>query len=154
MSTRNAISSDEKKPNPYVNTRKTIRKQTSTANTTVASGTWPRDRLSSAHQLMIQLKANDVNSVPPYTFLFSRLPSPATNWPPAPNSRQNIAAVFRPEGVRLVPNAIGTRAAHPMARQMRPMGVGSAMGKLWLLCGSAACDIDPPGRFGREQRGA
>ena len=57
---------------------------------------------------------------------------------------QGFAAGFRPDGVRPAPNAIGTRAAHPMARQIRPMGVGSAMGRPGLLCGSAACDIDPP----------
>jgi hypothetical protein len=74
-----------------------------------------------------------VSSVPPRVFLFASDISPARNWPPAPKSRQNSAAVLKNMGraagsVGIQPNAIGTSAAQPMARPSRPSGVGSPKG--------------------------
>src|SRR5690349_5666950 len=78
------------------------------------------------HQFMIQLNENAVSTVPPKRFLLAKFISPARSWQPPPKRRQNIAAVFRPAGVRAWPKAMGVRAAQPMARPMRPSGVASA----------------------------
>ncbi len=53
----------------------------------------------SDHQFKIQLNENAVSTVPPNRFLFAKFMMPARNWHPPPKSRQNIAAVFSPEGV-------------------------------------------------------
>src|SRR5687767_6213963 len=130
MSTRNTRRRREKKPNAYVITTKTRRKQQSTARMISLFGGFPVARLSSAHQFITQLNEKVVRSVPPSMFLFAKLMTPAKNWQPPPKRRQNHAAVCIPSTVSAVvdPNAIGKRDAQPMARPKSPSAVGSANG--------------------------